>query len=185
MYGVDESGRLTPRPRGLIASGHAGTWLTERPAEMAFVSGGQGLWSTVDDYLAFARIFLNDGAVDGVRLVRPETLARMRTNQLSDSQRSEANLLGLPFFGAHGFGLGVRVVLDPERAAPILGRGGIGTVGWPGAYGGWWQADPTNDSVMIFLTHHMLELDQFAQGLGLAVYGAITEFHSLASAVLH
>lgn len=87
-----------------MASCRARTFLTERPANLSYLSGGQGLWSTVDDYLAFARIFLNDGAVDGVRLLRPETIALMRTNRLSDRQRSEANLVGMPLFGAYGFG---------------------------------------------------------------------------------
>ena len=40
---------------------------------MTYVSGGQGLWSTLDDYLAFARMFVGGGAVDGVRLLQPET----------------------------------------------------------------------------------------------------------------
>jgi CubicO group peptidase (beta-lactamase class C family) len=46
---------------------------------------GQGLWSTIDDYLKFARLFLGDGALDGVRLLRSETLAMMMTNQLTDA----------------------------------------------------------------------------------------------------
>ena len=41
---------------------------------MTFQSGGQGLWSTVDDYLTFARLFLGAGAVDGVRILKPETM---------------------------------------------------------------------------------------------------------------
>jgi hypothetical protein len=55
-------------------------------------------------------------------------------------------------------------------------------VGWPGAYGGWWQADPTNHSVQIFLAHNMLELSQMAAGTGLGVFGAISSFHALATA---
>ncbi len=50
IYGFDEAGRLTKR---LTAPG--GSTMAERPEDMTFVSGGQGLWSTVDDYLAFAR----------------------------------------------------------------------------------------------------------------------------------
>lgn len=123
------------------------------------------------------------GAVDAVRLLRPETLALMTSNRLTETQRAKAEMLGMPVFTAHGFGMGVAVVLDPEKAAPTRCRGGIGTVGWPGAYGGWWQADPTDGSVMIFLAHNMFELDQFANGVGLGVYGAITPFHALASAV--
>ncbi|MDQ2806591.1 MAG: beta-lactamase family protein [Chloroflexota bacterium] len=185
MYGFTDTGHLTPRPRGVLASGQAATLLNERPNDLAYVSGGQGLWSTADDYLTFARMFLGDGAVDGVRLLRPETLALMMTNRLTASQRARATLLGFPVFPAHGFGMGVAVVLDPEKAAPIHCRGGIGTVGWPGAFGGWWQADPTNGSAMILLAQNMIEVHQFAQGIGLGIYSTITEFHKLASAALH
>lgn len=179
MYGFDAAGRLFPRPRG---TKDAGALLVERPDGMANVSGGGGLWSTLDDYLAFARLFVGEGAVDGVRLVAPETLALMTANRLTDDQRAKAENFGLPLFTAHGFGLGgVAVVMDPENAAVTRCKGGVGTVGWPGAYGGWWQADPTDGSVMIFLAHNIFELEQLAQGIGLGVYGAITEFHALAS----
>ena len=67
----------------------SGVVVEERPVEMTYESGGQGLWSTVDDYLRFARLFLGDGSVDGVRLLRPETLARMMTNQLTDGPAGE------------------------------------------------------------------------------------------------
>ncbi len=59
--------------------------------------------------------------------------------------------------------------------------GGVGTVGWPGAYGGWWQADPTDGAVMVFLAHNLLELERLAMGIGLDVYSAITEVHALAT----
>jgi CubicO group peptidase (beta-lactamase class C family) len=178
MYGFDGAEHLIARPTG---SGAA--FLPERPEDMTYVSGGAGLWSTLDDYLAFARMFVSDGAVDGVRLLRPETLALMTMNRLTEKQRAEAKMLGMPVFTAHGFGMGVAVVLDPQKAAPTRCKGGVGTVGWPGAYGGWWQADPTNGTVMIFLTHNTFELEQLAQGIGLDVYDAITQFHALASAL--
>jgi hypothetical protein len=38
---------------------------------------------------------------------------------------------------------------------------------------------------MIFLAHNLIELDQFAQGIGLEVYGAIMQFHALASTSQH
>jgi CubicO group peptidase (beta-lactamase class C family) len=57
---------------------------------MACKSGGSGLWSTIDDYLNFARLLVGDGKVDGVRLLRRETLATMVTNQLTDSQRANS-----------------------------------------------------------------------------------------------
>ena len=175
MYGFDEAGRLSAR---LTCPG--GSTLPERPKDMKYVSGGQGLWSTLDDYLAFARMFL--GAVDGVRLLRPETLALMASNRLTESQRANSEVAGLPLFAAgHGFGMGVAVVLEPEKAAPTLCGGGMGAVGWPGAFGGWWQADPNDNSVLIFLAHNMVERDQFENGIGFGVYGAITQFQALAS----
>lgn len=181
LYGFDEAGRLTAR---LTAPG--GSTLPERPADMRYVSGGQGLWSTLDDYLAFARMFIGGGSVDGVRLLRPETLALMTRNHLTLGQRERSELMGFPVFAAgHGYGLGVAVVVEPEKAALTLCGGGAGAVGWPGGFGGWWQADPSDQSVLIFLAHNMVELEQLAQGIGLGVYGAIAELHALASSAAY
>jgi len=177
VCGYDQAGRPVAR----LAPG--GAFLSERPDDMTYVSGGQGLWSTLDDYLAFARMFLGAGAVDGVRLLKPETLALMTANHLTPEQRAASQLLGTrPFAAGHGFGLGVAVVLEPDKAPVSRCKGGVGTVGWPGAYGGWWQADPTNDTVMIFLTHNMFDLAQLMQGIGLGAFAAVERFHALASA---
>jgi CubicO group peptidase (beta-lactamase class C family) len=177
LYGFDQAGRLAAR---LTAPG--GSTMAERPGGMAYESGGQGLWSTLDDYLAFARMFLDAGAVDGLRLLRPETLKLMTSNCLTESQRATAEVVGMPLFAAgHGFGMGVAVVMEPQKALPTICGGGVGTVGWPGAFGGWWQADPSDKSVMIFLAHNMVERDQFEKGIGFGVYGAITKFYKLGS----
>jgi CubicO group peptidase (beta-lactamase class C family) len=179
LYGFDEAGKLTER-----LTGPGGSTMAERPEGMTFVSGGQGLWSTLDDYLAFARMFIGAGAVDGVRLLRPETLAMMTANRLTANQRANSDLGGMPLFVAgHGFGMGVAVVMEPEKAEPTLCGGGVGAVGWPGGFGGWWQADPNDNSVSIFLTHNLVELEQLAEGIGLGVYRAISQFQALASAV--
>jgi CubicO group peptidase (beta-lactamase class C family) len=178
LCGFDAGGQLTALTT--VPGGHA---LAERPDGMTFESGGQGLWSTLDDYLAFARLFLGQGEVDGVRLLRPETCAMMASNQLTSDQRRTARMLGMPLFAdGHGYGMGVAVVTEPAKADPMRCRGAVGTVGWPGAYGGWWQADPTDSSVLIFLAHNMLELQQMASGIGLGAWSAIATFHELASA---
>jgi CubicO group peptidase (beta-lactamase class C family) len=175
--GFDDAGRLATLP--VVPGGAA---LAERPDAMAYQSGGQGLWSTLDDYLAFARIFVGGGAVDGVRLLRPETLKLMTSNCLTDTQRVKSQMLGMPVFAAgHGFGMGVAVVMEPDKARSTPCGGGAGAVGWPGAYGGWWRADPGDNSVLIFLSHNMVRLDQLANGIGLAVYGAIDAFQEIAS----
>ena len=134
--------------------------------------------------IAFARMFIGEGTVDGLRLLRPETVALMTSNRLTESQRASSKLLGRSIFAAgHGFGMGVAVVIEPEKADPLRCGGGMGSVGWPGAWGGWWQADPNDDSVLIFLAHNMVELDQFAQGIGLGVFDAIMQFQTLAQAL--
>jgi CubicO group peptidase (beta-lactamase class C family) len=178
MYGFDAEGRLEPRSAHPL---DAPAFLAERPPGLSFFSGGAGLWSTVDDYLAFARLFVSDGAVDGVRLLKLETLKRMTANFLTKSQIAEARTMGMPTFTGQGFGLGVAVVLDPETATAARCKGGVGTVGWPGAYGGWWQADPTDGSVMVFLAHNAFEMAQAVRGIGLGVYRASGQFHALAS----
>jgi CubicO group peptidase (beta-lactamase class C family) len=177
LCGFDGDGRLTPLT---AAPGrHA---LDERPSTMTFESGGQGLWSTLDDYLAFARMLIGD-SVNGAPLLGRETLAMMTSNQLTPEQRAAARMFGQPIFAeGHGYGMGVAVVLEPDRADPRRCRGGVGTIGWPGAYGGWWQADPTDGSVLIFLTHNMVELHQMMRGIGLGVWDAIVEFHQVATA---
>jgi CubicO group peptidase (beta-lactamase class C family) len=180
MYGFDDAGRLSYRP---AHPPQAPAFVAERPDNMTYVSGGAGLWSTVDDYLAFARMFVGDGSVDGVRLLKLETIRRMTTNFLTDHQCAAARTMGMPVFTGQGFGLGVAVVLDPDKASATRCKGGVGTVGWPGAYGGWWQADPTDGAVMVFLAQNALDVEQASKGVGLGVYTAITQFHALASAL--
>ena len=176
LTGFDHAGRLTTL--AVAPGGHA---LAERPDSMTFEAGGGGLWSTADDYLAFARLFVGGGAVDGVRILRPETCALMMSNQLTSTQRADARMFGRPLFAkGHGYGMGVAVVMEPEHADVLRCRGGVGTVGWPGAYGSWWQADPNDGSVLIFLSHSMVELGQLAQGMGLATWIAIARVHALA-----
>lgn len=174
--GFDDAGRLVTLPA--VPGGAA---LAERPDGMTYESGGQGLWSTLDDYLAFARLFVGQGSVDGVRLLRPETLELMTANRLTDAQRASSQMLGMPLFAAgHGFGMGVAVVTEPDQATSTPCGGGMGAVGWPSAYGGWWRADPSNNTVLIFLTHHMPRLDQLANGIGFGVYAAIEAFQEIA-----
>jgi CubicO group peptidase (beta-lactamase class C family) len=173
LCGFDADGRVTTL--SAVPGRHA---LDERPDDMTFESGGQGLWSTLDDYLAFARMLIGDGP----QLLRPQTLAMMTSNQLTAEQRASARMFGRPLFAkGHSYGMGVAVVVEPEHADAMRCRGGAGTVGWPGAYGGWWQADPTDRSVLIFLAHNMAELHQMARGVGLGAWSAIAAFHQIAT----
>src|SRR3984957_8228366 len=113
----------------------------------SFCGGGGGLVSTLDDYLTFARMLLGGGEVDGVRLLKPETVELMRTNRLTDAQR-EIPFMGIPFWMGQGFGLGLSTITDPEKQA-WMGAGNAGAFGWPGAFGTWWQADPQSGMILI------------------------------------
>ena len=122
-----------------------------------FCSGGGGLWSTVDDYLRFARMLLGGGALDGVRVLSEESVRLMRTDRLTDEQKRQP-FLGAPFWVGRGFGLNLSVVTDPAKSRQLFGPGGLGTFGWPGAYGTWWQADPSADLIIIYLIQNLPEM---------------------------
>ena len=121
-----------------------------------FCGGGGGLVSTADDYLSFARMLLGGGEVNGVRLLQPQTVAMMRANRLTPAQR-EITFMGMPFWGGQGFGLGLSVIDDAEKQA-WMGQGSNGAFGWPGAFGTWWQADPVNDMILIYLIQNSMPL---------------------------
>ena len=129
--------------------------------EPRFCQGGAGLVSTADDYLRFARMLLGGGTVDGVRVLSPESVTAMRTDRLTEVQKQHP-FLGLPFWIGRGFGLNLSVVTDRARSSQLFGPGGLGTFGWPGAYGTWWQADPSNDLILIYLIQNFPDLTSAA-----------------------
>lgn len=122
-----------------------------------FCTGGAGLWSTADDYLKFARMLLGFGAVDGVRVLSEESVRLMRTDRLTEEQKRYP-FLGAPFWVGRGFGLNLSVVTDPAKSRQLFGPGGLGTFSWPGAYGTWWQADPSADLILIYLIQNHPDL---------------------------
>lgn len=119
-------------------------------APPSFPNAGGGLWSTADDYLAFARMLLTGGVFDGKRVLSPPAVAAMRTDRLTTQQKRHP-FLGAPFWVGRGFGLNLTVVTDPTASRPLFGPGGAGAFGWPGAYGTWWQADPSAELIVVYL----------------------------------
>ena len=150
MYRIDEADTLQHDMMGPVPV-----------KEPRFCQGGAGLVSTADDYLKFARMLLGGGTVDGVRVLSEESVQTMRTDRLSDEQKLQP-FLGAPFWVGRGFGLNLSVVTDPAKSAQLFGAGGLGAFSWPGAYGTWWQADPANDLILIYLTQNYPELNAAA-----------------------
>jgi CubicO group peptidase (beta-lactamase class C family) len=93
-----------------------------------FSSGGGGLRSTVWDYYRFARFLLNGGELDGVRLLKADTVRQMTSNQVGDHY-PEAEF---------GWGYGVSVRIAP----PADGVDSLGSYGWQGGTGTLFLADP-------------------------------------------
>jgi CubicO group peptidase (beta-lactamase class C family) len=119
----------------------------------AYTPGGGGLISSAADYHRFARMLLGEGALDGVRLLRPETVRLMRTNRLTDAQR-QVPFAGMPLWQKSGFGLGLSIAEDPVDNPYACGA--PGSITWPGIFGTWWQADPVHDLIMIYLIQHQV-----------------------------
>ena len=88
---MDTGFRLTPntatRLAGMHARGADGSLAPidfEIPQEPEFQMGGGGLYGTAADYLAFQRVFLNEGRAGGRQVLKPETAALMAQNAMGD-----------------------------------------------------------------------------------------------------
>jgi CubicO group peptidase (beta-lactamase class C family) len=90
-----------------------------------------------------------------------ESVRSMRTDRLTDEQKRHP-FLGMPYWRGRGFGLNLAVVTDPAQSRQLYGPGGLGAFNWPGAYGTWWLADPSNDAILIYLIQNMPDLSSDA-----------------------
>jgi CubicO group peptidase (beta-lactamase class C family) len=126
----------------LYDSAEGGQW--SRPP--AFPSGGGGLISTVDDYLAFGQMMLEQGRHGSERILSRPSVETMSTDHLTPEQKAMSGLVP-GYFGSHGWGFGVSVVTRREDIG-----GSIGRFGWDGGLGTSWYSDPREDMVGILLT---------------------------------
>jgi CubicO group peptidase (beta-lactamase class C family) len=112
-------------------------------------SGGGGLVSTAADYLRFCQMLLNDGELDGVRILSPATVRRMTTSSLPRDIRFAGTNSG--FVGPRGgstWGLGFAIRSD---AAWSLVPGSVGSYTWSGAWGTYFWVDPAEQLIAIQL----------------------------------
>lgn len=109
----------------------------------AFPSGAGGLVSTLDDWLAFARMMLADGTFDGRRLLSPASVRRMTTDHLTPAQREAGEL----FIEGQGWGFGGSVDVGTTEPWNVPGR-----YGWIGGTGTTGHFVPSTGTVTIMLS---------------------------------
>jgi CubicO group peptidase (beta-lactamase class C family) len=112
---------------------------------IAYNSGGAGISGTIGDYGRFLQMLLNEGELDGVRVLRAETVRQMTQNATG----SMPTLRGPGW----GFTLGFGIVTDPAAAKTGLPAG---SYGWGGIYGTQFWVDPTNRVVGLVMTQTVI-----------------------------
>jgi CubicO group peptidase (beta-lactamase class C family) len=111
-----------------------------------FFSGGGGIVSTVPDFLRFCQMLLNGGELDGVRILKPETVRLMTTNSLPPDIHLAGHEAG-PAFGT-GWGLGFAVRTNPDFSwIP----GAVGSFNWQGSWGTFFSVDPAQKLILVMM----------------------------------
>lgn len=125
-YEDDNNGGLK-----LYAGNHLGI-VNKMDRNPAFESGGAGLVSTIDDYARFAKMLMNHGNLDGVRILKPHTVKYFTSGTLNgEQQKSFDNWLTLC---GHSYGNLMRVMTDSRKAGDLGSSGEYGWDGWLGPY---------------------------------------------------
>lgn len=115
-----------------------------------YESGGAGMISTVEDYIKFADAMACGATKDGYRILKPETLELMHTNQLNE--RSLKTYRAGNRKEGCGYAFGVRTMMEPDAD---WSYSPIGEFGWDGAAGAYCVID-TENHLSIYLAQHVL-----------------------------
>jgi len=160
---VDTSFQISDEKIGRLAAcympeeGTLSPLLLEKPEESSYrtsrwQSGGGGLLSTMHDYNRFCSMLINEGELDGKRILDSQTLKKMMENHLPD--KADMTDAGDPlyykgFFDGVGFGLGFAVVQDPVKGRIQAKEG---EASWGGMASTAFWVDPAEKISCIFLT---------------------------------
>jgi CubicO group peptidase (beta-lactamase class C family) len=108
------------------------------------LDGGGAIAGTARDYYRFARLLAEGGTVDGVRLLKPESVQAMLVPRIRTS-----NVYGADFQFGYGLQLGT------ERTAS---DGGIpdGAVGWSGSGNTFFWSNPVTGEVVVDMTQSLI-----------------------------
>ena len=131
----------------------------------AMESGGGGLMSTAMDYARFLQCLRNQGELDGVRLLSPQTLAYMTADHLGSIPAD-----GIMLPPGHGFGLGF-AVRTHLGLAPVPGS--VGLYYWGGIAGTTFFVDPALDMVAMLLIQAPNQRDYYRPLFRNLVYAAL------------
>jgi CubicO group peptidase (beta-lactamase class C family) len=147
---------------------------TDPTKPVKFEAGGQGLTSTVMDYARFAHMLLNNGALDGNRVLGKKTVALMTSDQLSPTLNRG------PFFipgQSHGFGLLGAVRTEGPRAPAALNSmdGSVGEFYWAGYAGTYFWVDPKEDLVGVYMMQSVKHLLWYATTFKTLVVQAVVD----------
>lgn len=145
-------------------------WLEPNFAGKPMTMGGSGIVTTVDDYMRFARMLLNEGELEGQRLLQPATIRLMTTDML-DPRIPMENRMWLPSKGAGGFGLDFFVRTSPP-GSPEENRGTVGEFFWDGYPSMLFWVDPRQDMAVVSATQKIPFDNTLHRDFRAAVYGA-------------
>jgi len=130
--------------------------------------GGAGMVGTVGDYARFAQMLLNDGALDGKRYLKPETVALMTSDHIGPETAIVRDHFYFPG-ASSGFGLGfaVRTAQGENRSWPL------GEYRWDGAAGTFFFVDPKDDMFVIFMAQTPSQRVRMQLALKTLIYAAL------------
>jgi CubicO group peptidase (beta-lactamase class C family) len=157
LYANGMDGKIVRAPEGAKGQGH----YVSGPRRS--FSGGAGLISTARDYARFLEMLLEGGALGGVRILGPKTVAVMTTNQVG----TKFNPDGL------GFGLGFQTV-DRLGADDFAS---VGSFGWGGAYATTYKVDPKERLVLVLMIQLLPNTTDIGMKFPTLVYQALVEPH--------
>ena len=132
-----------------------------------FESGGGGLVSTASDYARFLQMLLNQGRLDGVRLLSRKTVELMTADHLGPITGAPDLLLP-----GYGFGLGFAVRLQ-AGIAPVPGS--IGQYFWGGLAGTTFWVDPAEQLFALMLIQAPGQRDYYRTLFRDLVYAAFAD----------
>lgn len=161
VYSASEGDSLTRIPDEQILAFNTNEW--------PLTPGGWGFTSTLEDYMTFAQMLVNEGELNGTRILDAETVELMATNHLSEDVTDR---LWLPSKGQVGFGIDFAVRLRPP-ASPEENNGTVGEFFWDGAASTLFWVDPKNELTVVFFVQKFPFANQMHKDFRDAVYGPL------------